>query len=617
MVSKKSVVFLLLVFGISFSACRGTPQDDMRQRVIYSVMIDRFMDAEKNTYNQWFDPDCQCFKKISGVPSESDPSHTNPYRFWGGDLKGITEVVKSGFLDELGITMLHITPFFQNSYFAPDLWRFTPYHGYYVEDWYRVDPRFGTTEQIKELASLLKEKNIGLMMDVVYNHSNDRCNPYSFGRVLKDGQFLFDVRGEWQGGNHFTKPDAGYIDGSDDQTNSLFGVLRNNVARHYKDKDGRVTVEFKKNKKEDLWPPLPCTVNGETQMSGLADFKMEDAQNGVTQSPAGNYIIEAMKHWAALLKGPALWFRMDASGFVEPRFTNYMINVVTGSPQAKDAKFLLEMIPSTAHPFSEANPQQAAEVAWKQQHASPLMKNFRRGRVSLYDDLTRNYLDALSRNGFTAADSKTLMDYWSVPPSHPDTYLAAYLSTHDSDRLVPENPAMKRILTTLILTAPRIPYIYYGEEGADIQPIPNGGWIDNTRGFMGPEGLQKARHSQNFQIIKKLSDLRAHSPVLYRGGLKVLQAPTASSGALIYERYEKGQRPLLVVMNGRPQTASWEEDVPSSLADGIYSDILAGNNNGLSKIQIRDGRIIAAWNAQGRALAKIPPLGASVFSQAD
>lgn len=78
-----------------------------------------------------------------------------------GDLKGITQHLD--YLQNLGVDCLWITPFFvspQND------------NGYDVADYYTIDPRFGTMEDLEELIADAKKRNMSLMFDMVFNHTS-------------------------------------------------------------------------------------------------------------------------------------------------------------------------------------------------------------------------------------------------------------------------------------------------------------------------------------------------------------------------------------------------------------------------------------------------------------
>lgn len=78
-----------------------------------------------------------------------------------GDLKGITE--KLDYLEALGVDYLWLTPFFVSP--QRD-------NGYDVADYRKIDPVFGTMEDLEELIKKAQEKGIGLMLDMVFNHTS-------------------------------------------------------------------------------------------------------------------------------------------------------------------------------------------------------------------------------------------------------------------------------------------------------------------------------------------------------------------------------------------------------------------------------------------------------------
>lgn len=78
-----------------------------------------------------------------------------------GDLRGIIE--KLDYLCELGIDYLWITPVFLSP--QRD-------NGYDVADYCCIDPRFGTMEDMEELIAESGRRGIGLMLDMVFNHTS-------------------------------------------------------------------------------------------------------------------------------------------------------------------------------------------------------------------------------------------------------------------------------------------------------------------------------------------------------------------------------------------------------------------------------------------------------------
>ncbi len=132
------------------------PQESWRDAILYFVITDRFAD---------------------GDPSNNQNVDVNAKgTFHGGDLKGLAE-----HLDEiagLGATALWITPVVKNidgfvtGSGMPD-WG---YHGYWADDFYRLDPRFGTEADLKHLVDEAHARGMKVLLDVVYNHAGYDSN---------------------------------------------------------------------------------------------------------------------------------------------------------------------------------------------------------------------------------------------------------------------------------------------------------------------------------------------------------------------------------------------------------------------------------------------------------
>jgi len=80
----------------------------------------------------------------------------------GGDIAGITQHLD--YIKELGFTAIWSTPLLENN--MP----ITSYHGYAITDFYKIDPRFGSNEDYKNLSHKAKKLGMGLIMDMVVNH---------------------------------------------------------------------------------------------------------------------------------------------------------------------------------------------------------------------------------------------------------------------------------------------------------------------------------------------------------------------------------------------------------------------------------------------------------------
>ncbi len=78
-----------------------------------------------------------------------------------GDILGVIE--KLDYLQELGVDYLWLTPFFPSP--QKD-------NGYDVADYCAIDSRFGTMADLEELIKQGEKRGIGLMLDMVFNHTS-------------------------------------------------------------------------------------------------------------------------------------------------------------------------------------------------------------------------------------------------------------------------------------------------------------------------------------------------------------------------------------------------------------------------------------------------------------
>ncbi|MGL4589861.1 MAG: glycoside hydrolase family 13 protein [Mycoplasmatales bacterium] len=129
---------------------------------------------EENVFNApkwveetiWYQIFPDRFKRVGEFKSTLDWEQeivTNQQIF-GGNIQGI--ISELDYLEELGVTGLYFTPLFKAA---------TP-HKYDTEDYYQIDPSFGTEADFKELISKAHQRGIRIMLDGVFNHTS-RLHP--------------------------------------------------------------------------------------------------------------------------------------------------------------------------------------------------------------------------------------------------------------------------------------------------------------------------------------------------------------------------------------------------------------------------------------------------------
>jgi len=131
---------------------------DKNSQIMYFLMVDRFNNGNSNND-----------KKVD------DPEILPEANYYGGDLAGVTQKIKDGYFTALGINTIWLSPITQNPLGAWGLYpeprtKFSGYHGYWPVSLTKVDFRFGTSDEFKELIAEAHSRNMNVILDYVAHH---------------------------------------------------------------------------------------------------------------------------------------------------------------------------------------------------------------------------------------------------------------------------------------------------------------------------------------------------------------------------------------------------------------------------------------------------------------
>lgn len=151
-------ILIPLSKGKVISSVATLNRSDKHSQIIYSLLLDRFFDGNPSNTQKLNSKDV--LPKVD---------------YYGGDLEGVLQKIKSGFFTDLGITTIWLSPIFQNPY---DAWgqnidpktKFSGYHGYWPIYITKIDKRFGTENILKELLSEAHKIGINVILDYVAHH---------------------------------------------------------------------------------------------------------------------------------------------------------------------------------------------------------------------------------------------------------------------------------------------------------------------------------------------------------------------------------------------------------------------------------------------------------------
>ena len=176
-----------------------TPSPEQwRDRNIYQLFTDRFA-TDGNIRVKTYRPAWDCEYTGDGL-NRSYPFNRNYHH--GGSWKGLQYQIP--YLQGMGVTAVWISGVQQNDQSVTDN-RWTPYHQYHVDNFFRCDPAMGTFQDLKDLIDALHAANIAVILDVAPNHM---CDKNGWGTKDEDKQFHWDDSGKhwWDNNNKHCAP---------------------------------------------------------------------------------------------------------------------------------------------------------------------------------------------------------------------------------------------------------------------------------------------------------------------------------------------------------------------------------------------------------------------------
>lgn len=102
-----------------------------------------------------------------------------------GDINGIIE--KLDYLYSLGVDLLWLTPM----YVSPQR-----DNGYDIEDYYNIDPKYGTMSDFEKLLKEAHKRDIKIMMDMVLNHTSTEHKWFKESKKAKTIHIVIIISGK-------------------------------------------------------------------------------------------------------------------------------------------------------------------------------------------------------------------------------------------------------------------------------------------------------------------------------------------------------------------------------------------------------------------------------------
>ena len=502
--------------------------------VLYMLMPDRF--ASGRTDND----------QIKGLrPYKND--RTQPSLRHGGDLEGIRQHLD--YFKELGVTALWFTPVLEND--SPDHGTQSTYHGYATTNYYRVDPRFGSNEEYRQLCDEAHAKGIKIVMDMIFNHSGYE-HPWTLDMPSKD----------WLNTPEWLSPE-----------NQAKAVEMKTMDGAAKVNDKYLQTSYKLTPVVD---PYASKIDLHETVDGWFVPTMPDLNQ---RNPhVIKYLIQNSIWWIETVGIDGI--RMDTYPYADR------------DAMAQWMKIIGEEYPNfntvgetwVTEPAYTAAWQKDSKLSEKNSYLPTVMD------FAFYDRINQAKNEETDAwwNGFNRIYNNFVYDYLYPNPSN----VMAFLENHDTDRFLGEGKdtvALKQALA-LLLTVNRTPQLYYGTEvlmngtkhitDGNVRKDFPGGFPGDTKNCFTREGRTQAENAM-FDWLSRLLHWRQGNDVIIKG--KQTQF-IPFNGIYVIARQYNGKT-VLTILNGNHKQADMQLDRYAEIIGNATAakDVITGRTVKLDK----------------------------------
>lgn len=490
--------------------------------LIYLMMPDRFANG---------DPDND---SIDGMLESADRS--NPERRQGGDIAGVMKHID--YIKDLGMTAIWFTPIIEND-MTPE---YGGYHGYAATDLYRVDRRYGSNAEYKELIDQVHQNDMKVIMDMIHNHIGDQ-HWWMKDLPTKDWVHSWERYGQTNyRGPVSSDPYASQYD-SDKLLNGWF-------VREMPDLNQKNELLADYLIQNTIWWIEYSGIDGirmDTYVFPDKEYMARWSKEVLNAYPDFNIVGEAWLNFP----GPQAYWQYDKEGTDDGY--NSQLPSVTDFPLAQSVDAALN------ENFGWDN---GLARIW-----NILSNDF------LYEDPMKNVI---------------------------------FLDNHDMDRIyerVQRNESHFKMAYTFLLTTRGIPQVYYGTElmmehehrgGDDEYRRPNmpGGWNGDERSVFTKEGRTE-KENEIFNFVSELGQWRQSSDAVKYGRLLHF---VPVNGVYVYFRIHENQT-VMVVMNSNDDTISVPRQILSEILDDfdMAKNIITNSTIDLSNDIEVEGKVTWVW----------------------
>jgi glycosidase len=468
--------------------------------VIYLVMPDRFANGDPGNDN------------VAGMLEQANRS--NPNGRHGGDLKGISDHLD--YIKDLGATGIWLNPFLENNQPAYS------YHGYSITDLYRVDPRYGSNEDFRNLILSAHNMGLKLMMDMINNHIG---SGHWWMKDLPSADWVHQF-------SEFTRTNY--------RASTLMDPYAAKVDENLMEKGwfDRTMPDLNQSN------PLVETYLTQNSLWWIANFGIDGIRMDTYPYPEKNM----MSRWAKRVTDEfpgffivgEVWYQQEA---ITAYWSHDKVNsdgYQSNLPSVTDFPLSL----ATHRAFNEPD-------SWTD------------GMARLYTVLSQDFLYPDPFANVIFLDNHDLTRFYTQTGMNPDIY---------------------KMALSFILTTRGIPQFYYGTEivmqgdknkgdGFLREDLP-GGWNGDTKNTFTDQNLTPDE-KEAFTFTKKLLNWRKDKDVIHTGKVKHF---IPENNLYVYFRYNDRESVMIILNNSEKETRTITSDRYAESINGFThgKDVISG-----------------------------------------
>ena len=477
--------------------------------VLYMLMPDRF--ANGNPKND-----------VIKTMRDKTCDRTAPSLRHGGDMEGIRQHLD--YFKQLGVTALWFTPVLEND--SPNNGKHSTYHGYATTDYYKVDPRFGTNVEYKQLVAEAHQKGLKIVMDMIFNHCGFE-HPWIADMPSRDWfnspEWLLP---EYQTPEHIKK--IGTVDGA------------RTVNDMYRQTSYKLTP---------VLDPYASKVDMAETVDGWFVPSMPDLNQ---RNPhVAKYLVQNSEWWIETVGIDGI--RMDTYPYADRDAMALWMKTLNN----EYPNFNTVGETWVTEPAYTAAWQKDSKLSKKNSYLKTVMD------FAFFDRINRAKNEETDDwwNGMNRIYNVLCYDYLYPNPKN----VMAFVENHDTDRFLGDGKdtlALKQVLA-LLLTINRTPQLYYGTEvlmngtksvtDGNVRKDFPGGWAGDKHNAFIAEGRTQAENWM-FDWLSRLLHWRQDNEVITQG--KQTQF-CPYNGVYVVARQHHGKT-VMTIINGKKEANELE-----------------------------------------------------------